>query len=163
MITRAEYETPLLAENEEDAKLMRAAAARAKKTKGAGGGVGRGGGGFRYGKRGGSPYGRGGGYGGFGGGFGGGYGVGGVPIVQPQAPQAIYPAVPQAQFMPAAQAARGRGGAGGGQQRVCYRCVGVFSRIGVFSFLGILFSGAASLGICRTTAPTPQRRSRGQL
>ena len=35
--------------------------------------------------------------------------------------------------MPAAQAARGRGGAGGGQQRVCYRCVGVFREIGGFS------------------------------
>ena len=134
----AEYELPVLAEGEEDAKAMRAAAARAMKGRGSGGAQ-RGGRGKR-----GSPYGKGGyggGYGGYGGGgfgggygggFGGGYGMGGMPFVRPQVQQAALPVIPQAQYMPAAQVARGGGGAAGGQQRTCYRCVAVLSRIGLF-------------------------------
>ena len=123
MLNYVEYELPVLAEGEEDAKAMRAAAARAMKGRGSGGSLR--GGGYR-GKRGGGYGGHGGGYGG--GGFGGGYGggFGGVPFVRPQIQQAAFPVVPQAQYMPAAQAARGGGGAAGGQQRVCYRCVAVF-------------------------------------
>ena len=49
-MSRLEYELPVLAESEEDAKAMRAAAARAKRGRGAG--VIKGGGAFRYGKRG---------------------------------------------------------------------------------------------------------------
>ena len=70
MLICAEYELPVLAEGEEDAKAMRAAAARAMKGRGSGGAQ-RGGRGRR-----GSPYGKtgyGGGYGGYGGGYGGGY------------------------------------------------------------------------------------------
>ena len=132
MLICAEYELPVLAEGDEDAKAMRAAAARAMKGRGSGG-SGRGGG-YR-GKRGGTPYGKGGyggGYGGHGGGYGGGgfggYGGGyggGVPFMRPPVQQAAFPAVPPAQYMPAAPAARGGGGANGGQQRVCYRCVAV--------------------------------------
>ena len=148
MLICAEYELPVLAEGEEDAKAMRAAAARAMKGRGSGGSVR--GGGYR-GKRGGTPYGKGGygggygghgggyGGGGFGGGYGGGYGggFGGVPFVRPQIQQAAFPVVPQAQYMPAAQAARGGGGAAGGQQRVCYRCVAVLRKKRIFgNFLG---------------------------
>ena len=51
---------------------------------------------------------------------------------------AAFPVVPQAQYMPAAQAARGGGGSAGGQQRVCYRCVAVFRESESFlQFLGI--------------------------
>ena len=170
MLNCAEYELPVLAEGEEDAKAMRAAAARAMKGRGSGGSLR--GGGYR-GKRGGTPYGKGGyggggyghggGYGG--GGFGGGYGggFGGVPFVRPQIQQAAFPVVPQAQYMPAAQAARGGGGAAGGQQRVCYRCVAVFrerkSFLGQF-FRKFYFSGAASWDTCRTIVLTPRRRPR---
>ena len=162
MLFCTEYELPVLAEGEEDAKAMRAAAARAMKGRGAGGSLR--GGNYR-GKRGGTPYrrggygggygGYGGGYGGggFGGGYGGGYSAGGVPYMQPQVPQAALPAVPQAQYMPAAQAARDRGGAAGGQQRVCYRCVQLVGSWGFLQFLGILFFRCGLVGHLQNFCP----------
>ena len=110
--TVKEYEMPELAENEDDAKAIRAAVARAKRTKDAWGfGKKRGNGGF--GRR------RGGGYGA--GGYG---GYGGAVYAQPPPPGVFPVAPPPAQYMPAPPAARGRGGgmAPRGPPRACYRC-----------------------------------------
>ena len=89
---------PDLADNEEDAKQMRAAIARAKKGKGTTGA-----GKFnRYARRRGGPFGA--------GGYGGGFGGGGVAYAQPPPPGCFPIAPPPAHYMPGPHAARGRGG-----------------------------------------------------
>ena len=106
-----------MADNEEDAKLIRAAFARAKKSKG--GGV--------------QPRGRGGGFGRYtrrrppyvaAGNAGGAYAGAGVAYAQPP-PPGIAPVVmpqPAAQYMPANPGFRGRGGGiGRGAPRACFR------------------------------------------
>ena len=164
MLICAEYELPVLAEGEEDAKAMRAAAARAMKGRGSGSSVK--GGGYR-GKRG-TPYGKGGyggGYGGHGGGYGGGgfggYGGGyggGVPLMRQPVQQAAFPVVPPAQYMPAAPAARGGGGASGGQQRVCYRCVAVLRKRELLAKFRKFYFRCGLIGHMQNNCPnTPAR------